>query len=144
MKKFFLIMLTLGIFMSCKTSKNNQESSYSDAFESTEYELTTIEGKDVREMNLALRIDPENNRISGESGCNNYQFNYQLEETNLDLGYGVATKMYCQETMDIENAFFGAAKKVKHFKIGEEMIVFFDENGYRLIEAKRQNRKVQE
>lgn len=127
--------------MACKSTKNKQDSSYSSSFEKKEYELLNIEGKDVSDMNLALRIEPDGNRISGESGCNNYQFIYELEGENLNLGYGVATKMYCEETMNIENAFFAASKKVKHFKQSDEMIHFLDENGKELINAKVHNPK---
>lgn len=139
----FILVAFFGL-ASCKSGKTELPKSYATSLENQAYQLLSIEKKDVTEMDLDLRIDAEKNFISGESGCNNYQFNYTLKEDVLDLGYGVATKMYCEETMPIENAFFGAASKVKHFSMSNDMLYFLDENGEALLTAKKRTKKEKE
>lgn len=137
MKKILFLSVLILAISACKSGKTEDQKKYSSTFEDKEYQLLAIEDRNVEEMDLDMRINSEKKSISGESGCNNYQFNYSLKEENLDLGYGVATKMYCEEVMDIENAFFGAASKVKHFSQTDNMLYFLDENGTVLLKAKQ-------
>lgn len=139
-KSFFIIIL-IFTFSACKSIKKEDTKRFSTEFENKEYQLLTIEDKDVKEMDLDLRINPDKKSISGESGCNNYRFDYSLKNDTLDLGYGVATKMYCEDTMHIENAFFGAASKVKHFSLTDKMLHFLDEEGKVLITAEERETK---
>jgi heat shock protein HslJ len=136
MKKVMSILVIIIAFAACKSAKNKDMDKYSTSFEEKEYQLLAIEDRDVEEMDLSLRVNPKLRMINGESGCNNYQFNYSLNEDVLDLGYGLATKMYCEETMEIENSFFGATGKVKHFSETENMLYFLDKDGKVLLKAK--------
>lgn len=141
MKKTLLLSLFIILLSACKAGKNNDQKKHSTLFVDREYQLVSIEGRDVTEMNLAMRINTEQKSISGGAGCNNYRFNYELDEDKLDMGFGVATKMYCEETMDVENAFFAAASKVKHFSQTENMIYFLDEENKVLLKAKIEERE---
>lgn len=141
MKKILSILVLVLVFTACKSGKTQDEKKYSSSFEAQEYQLLSIEDRDVESMDLDLRVNTERNSISGASGCNNYKFDYNLDGENLDLGYAVVTKMYCEDTMEIENAFFKAASKVKHFSLTDNMLYFLDEEGKVVLKAKKQNRK---
>lgn len=136
MKKILFLSVLILAISACKSGKTEDQKKYSSTFEDKEYQLLTIEDRNVEDMDLDMRINTEQNSVTGESGCNNYQFTYNLEEENLNLGYGVATKMYCEETMEIENAFFGAASKVKHFSQTDNMLYFLDKEGKVVLKAK--------
>ncbi|GGE08493.1 META domain-containing protein [Psychroflexus salis] len=136
MRNLFVLSLFIIVFSACKSVKTNQKMEYSTEFESKSYQLIRIESLDVEAMDLVLKVNAEENIMSGESGCNNYQFNYNLKENVLDLGYGVATKMYCEDNMETENALFSAASRVRHFSQVEGELYLLDETGEVLLKAK--------
>ena len=136
MKKILFLNLAIILFSACKSGKSQDTDAYSTSFFDQVYQLNSIDGKSVAEMNLKMTVATEQNSISGETGCNNYQFTYNLEGENLDLGYGVATKMYCQDNMETEKALFSAASQVKHFRQTSDMLYLLNEEGKVMLEAK--------
>ena len=136
MKKLLFLSLAIILFSACKSGKTQDSNAYSTSFKDQEYQLSKIEGNSVEDMNLKMKVTTEQNSISGETGCNNYQFTYNLEGENLDLGYGVATKMYCQDNMETENALFSAASKVKRFRQTNEALFLLNKEGEVMLEAK--------
>lgn len=120
---------------SLKKKSSNSESSFSSEFVLATYYLEKIGEEDVSEMQLEMHIDPEQNRISGNAGCNRYGFTYSLKEEVLDLGYAMATKMYCEETMSIEDSFFRHMTKSDRFIVDKNKITFTNEENEVLVTA---------
>jgi heat shock protein HslJ len=134
------ILACIILVISCGSLSSSQEKNKANGF-STEfilasYELIAIGERNVESMNLEMHIDPKQKRISGDSGCNRYGYTYQLENEVLDLGFGMATKMYCEDTQAIENEFFKQMSKVNRFIIQGENITFTNENNEVLVTAK--------
>ncbi|MGM0634668.1 MAG: META domain-containing protein [Bacteroidota bacterium] len=131
------VVLVLGLLIGCKSTKQASKT-FSEKLETADYILVKIADKDVEDMNLEMHVDTEEQSISGDAGCNSYRFEYKLEEGNLDLGYGVATKMYCEDTMEIERLFFTQSGKVTKFTQTEKELHFKNDEGKILIKAKKQ------
>jgi heat shock protein HslJ len=134
------IVSCICLVISCGSSSSSQEKNKANGF-STEfvlasYELVSIGERNVEKMNLEMHIDPKQKRISGNSGCNRYGYTYQLENEVLDLGFGMATKMYCEDTQDIENEFFAQMTKANRFIVEGEKITFTNEENEVLLIAK--------
>lgn len=67
-----------------------------------------LEGRSIPDVQSA-RPDitfAADGRIFGHGGCNRYFGSYKVEGDRLSFSVIGSTMMYCQETMDIENAFF--------------------------------------
>lgn len=141
-KSLQIVILLSGIFLviscgsSSSTQKKNTKNGFSTEFVLASYELIYMGEKNVEPMNLEMHIDPKQRRISGDSGCNRYGYTYQLENEVLDLGFGMATKMYCEETQEIENEFFKQMSKANRFIIQGENITFTNEDNEVLVTAK--------
>jgi heat shock protein HslJ len=134
-----LTIFTLAILLgSCKAQK--QGKMMSDQLMKQEYVVTHLGDKDVSGSGLTLRVNPENSTISGKSGCNNYNFSYKLEGEKLDLGYASATKMYCEDSMELENLFFQKAASVTQFENSKQMIHLKNKAGEVVIKAKKREK----
>ncbi|ANE53491.1 hypothetical protein SY85_13920 [Flavisolibacter tropicus] len=66
-----------------------------------------VDSQQSREPHMILHID--NNRVSGNGGCNNFSGTYQLEANNrIHFSPLAATKMACMSSMEVEDQFFKA------------------------------------
>ncbi|WP_019036958.1 META domain-containing protein [Psychroflexus tropicus] len=137
--KLYLSLTVLSLVLllgSCKAQK--QGKMISDQLMSQDYIVTHLGDQDVSESGLTLKVNPDNSTISGNSGCNNYNFSYKLDGKTLDLGFASATKMYCEETMKLENLFFQKAASVTQFENSKQAINFLNKEGEIVIKAKKQ------
>lgn len=138
--QFLVLIISIILMISCgsmaSSKDKNTTNGFSTSFVLASYELVSIGERNVEEMKLEMHIDPKQNRISGDSGCNRYGFTYQLENEILDLGFGMATKMYCEETSHIESEFFSQMAKVNRFLVKGEKITFTNDKNEILVTAK--------
>lgn len=130
-----MILSIVVIFASCKAQKM-----VSDKLMQQEYFVTQLGDKDVSESDLTLKVNPENSTISGYSGCNNYSFNYKLKGEELDMGFASATKIYCEDDMDMENLFFQKAASITQFENSKQEINFKNKDGEIVIKAKKKEK----
>ncbi len=108
MKNLFLILVIL--LVSCKA----QQVSIMNA----EWKLTKMGDQDLSTVNppVTLTLDEAKKGISGHGGCNRYFGGYQSSgETISFTGLG-STKMFCQDTQPIEDAYFKALGTVQSYK----------------------------
>lgn len=135
-----IFTICTSLMASCGSMISSKDKSYINGFSTNfkvgSYELISIGERNVEAMKLEMHIDPKQKRISGNSGCNSYGFTYQLDGDILDLGLGVATKMYCEKTSHIENEFFSQMAKANRFVIENENITFTNYQKEVLVTAK--------
>lgn len=125
----FVVMLG-----SCKAQKMT-----SDQLMTQNYEITQMGNRDISDSKLTLKVNPENSTISGFSGCNNYTYSYKLDNKILDLGYARATKMYCDDSMELENLFFQKMASVTQFENSKEALHLKNKQGEIVIKAKKKD-----
>jgi heat shock protein HslJ len=131
-----LTIFTFAILLgSCKAQK--QGKMMSDQLMKQDYVITHLGDEDVSGSGLTLSVNPENSTISGKSGCNNYNFSYELDGDTLDSGYASATKMYCEDSMRLENLFFQKAASVTQFENSKQMIHLKNKSGEIVIKAQK-------
>ncbi|SDG40258.1 META domain-containing protein [Psychroflexus sediminis] len=129
-----LVVSLVIILGSCKAQKRT-----SDQLIAQEYAITQLGDKEVSESELTLKVNPENSVISGYAGCNNYSYSYKLKEGKLNLGYATATKIYCEDSMELENLFFQKMSSVTQFESSKQAIYFKNEDGKILVKAKKKD-----
>lgn len=130
-----LLVLSIVAVTSCKVNKSP---SSTNQLKPADYKIVKIVGESVEHKNLNLEIIAKTNKISGYSGCNTYQFNYQFENGRFSLDQGISTKKYCEDDMKVENLFLKQTKKITKVKQTETEILFINDEGETLIKAQKQ------
>lgn len=92
----------------------------------TEWKLKTIHGKDYSTFNppATLTFMQEENRVSGHAGCNRFFGGYTLTDDNLSVGQLGATKMFCEDKMELEDNYLKALEQVKRYRIKGNTLQF--------------------
>jgi len=126
-----VIFVVLG---SCKAQKQNKMNA--EKLMAQDYIITQLGDEEITKSKLSLKVNPENSTLSGFSGCNSFSFNYELKNGKLDLGFARATKIYCEEGMDLENLFFQKAASVIQFENSAEALHLKNKSGDIVIKAK--------
>ncbi|PKG41905.1 META domain-containing protein [Psychroflexus sp. MES1-P1E] len=139
LKTGFALFSIFLILVSCKAQQQGKMTS--EKLIAEEYVITQLGDQELVDSRLTLKIDPENSIISGYSGCNNYNFSYEMNDGILDLGFASATKMYCDDKMDLENLFFQKAASVTQFDTSSEVIYLKSKEGNVLIKAEKKIEK---
>lgn len=132
------LLTILLVLVGCKVQK--QDKMISNKLISQDYVLTHLGDEVVEDSVLTLKVDTDKSIISGYSGCNSYSFNYKLDKEELDLGYAAATKMYCEDSMKLENLFFQKAASVLYFENSEEALHLKNKKGDIVIKAKKKEK----
>ncbi len=140
MKKKFIFIVTLLvalISMQCKTTQN--KATFDERFNSDEFDVLILNEKNVQDHELTFVIQAKENRISGQSSCNTYGVSYENNEGKLELGFIIATKMYCDDKMELENEFLKAVGEVKKFKYSNqgEKLSLYNEEEKKIIELSK-------
>lgn len=66
------------------------------------------------------------NRLSGNTGCNNYFGSYNISNNYINLKTSGATKMYCKN--NIEKEFAMAQKKVTNYIINDNILLLYNKD----------------
>ncbi len=135
MKLQFLSLLLVFSLFSCKSSQQNQ--SQVKPLESGNFSVLSIEGKNVADKHLSLRLNVEEHRISGNTGCNNYGAEFTLENDSIDFDYARATKAYCEGKMELEGLYLKTLQNVKTYVYTGTDLILQNAAGGSLITAKR-------
>lgn len=129
-----LLVVIFVVLGSCKAQKQNKMNS--EKLMAQDYIITQLGDEEISKSKLSLKVNPENSTLSGFSGCNSFSFNYELKNGKLDLGFARATKIYCEEGMDLENLFFQKAASVTQFENSAEALHLKNKSGDIVIKAK--------
>jgi heat shock protein HslJ len=73
---------------------------------------------------VTLTLDETNNKVSGYAGCNRFFGTYQSKDANISFTGMGSTKMFCQDSMAVEDAYFKALDKVQSFKTSGDKLYF--------------------
>ncbi len=95
----------------------------------TEWKLKTINGKDYSSFSppASLIFTQEENRVSGHAGCNRFFGGYKLANDNLSFGQLGATKMLCEDKMELEDNYLKALEHVKRYRAKGNSLQLLDE-----------------
>ena len=70
-----------------------------------------------KDSKAKLQFDKEKGRLTGNGGCNNLHGSFKTEKDNISISKIGATRMYCQESSELETAFLSALEKVKKWEV---------------------------
>lgn len=67
------------------------------------------------QQSATLQFEP-GGKVNGTGGCNNFSATFQADyDGSMKLGPVLSTKMACEGSMTLENAYFNALSKVERF-----------------------------
>jgi heat shock protein HslJ len=101
--------------------------------ENTYWKLMTLNGDAVvtpegaREIQFVLH--QEGHRVAGFSGCNQMMGAYQVENDKITFSQMGGTRMFCENTMDIETRVHQMFAAVAAWKISGESLALIDAGG---------------
>src|SRR5690349_21664704 len=109
MKKILPLLCLFFIFIQCKTSKPPVTTATAE-LENTYWKLVEMNGQPVitpdnaREIHMVLGPGGNEKQIKGFAGCNTIGGSYTTEGSKIKF-ITISTKMFCQDTQEIENFF---------------------------------------
>jgi heat shock protein HslJ len=94
-----------------------------------EWKLQTLKGEDVsnlaKPVTLVFEGAESEAKAIGYAGCNRYFSSYTQEKFAIKFSDIGSTKMFCKETMDIEEKFLKALGEVSSFKMTDGKLQLF-------------------
>ncbi len=122
-----LLVLLFISLLSCRPSNKIGELigvSKERSLENTYWVLTEINGMALADSPKApfIQLNPDGNKISGFGGCNQLAGQYTLSGKKITFKI-IATRMFCQETMEIETGYLQALDNANEFVIDEHTLL---------------------
>ncbi|GBU08198.1 hypothetical protein AwDysgo_15290 [Bacteroidales bacterium] len=123
-KLSFIICALALVFFACSSTKGGSKSV---GIKGVEWKLVSIKDKNSEaqltpkgEKIPTLKIEADDSgtdRASGLAGCNRYSSSLTLSGSSIKFGAAVATRMFCIENMDIEDAMLDAIAQTDAYAI---------------------------
>ena len=83
-----------------------------------EWKLIKMNGDDLSAMNppVTLSLDENQKKVNGYAGCNRFFGAYGSGDSSIKFTGLGSTKMFCQDKMKVEDAYFKALSEIQSFK----------------------------
>jgi len=127
MKKFviLIIVIAISVFTSCSTTKAMPV----EILTTTTWQLAEINGNGINVDSYKRGIPSitftTDNKVTGNSGCNNFSGSYNLNDVGgMTISRVIATKMFCDGVNESE--FFNALDKVTMSKTTKDKLTLMN------------------
>lgn len=112
-----LFIILLFFFVGCSAQKAATQTEI-PVLPEGEWTLQSMNGEAVSGLKkpITLTITSATNRINGYAGCNQYFSSFTTEGSSITFTAPGRTKMFCKETMNLEEKFMTALSTVRAFK----------------------------
>ena len=101
--------------------------------ENTYWKLMTLGGDDVKSpegaREIQFTLNAESHRVAGFSGCNNMMGAYTVEQNKIVFSNMGGTRMFCENTMDIEKRVHEMFANATAWKIAGKSLELIDSYG---------------
>ena len=126
-----LILLLLAFAAGCNSEDLVTETNITDVA----WRLSSINGSepDQTPEPIILNLDALNLTASGFGGCNRYTGSFEQNGEAFSFGPVAATKMFCENTQSVEDAFFASLSDVRSAVVEDSTLTMYDENGTAIL-----------
>lgn len=125
-----ILILVVSVFTSCGEQGSNK------TLNTGIWEIVEIGDINKIDVGTTININMEEQRISGNAGCNNFFGSFNITDNSIEFSQLGATRKLCSD-MATENLFFANIEKVKYFKLQNETLHLQSENEVTLIKLKK-------
>lgn len=107
-----LPLLLIALAIACSSSNDF-------ALPAGEWKLNSLPGEDLSVLSkpITLNFNTSDAKASGFAGCNQYFSSYHSEQSSISFSGTGSTKMYCTQTMKLEDKFLEALANTNHFNV---------------------------
>src|SRR6478752_6606978 len=126
MNKIIVLLLAFAL-LQCKSTPQNVSTA---TLENTYWRLADMNGKpivtpaDAKEVHMILTSTGNEKRIKGFAGCNSMGGGFTLDGNKIHFTI-ISTKMFCQDSMEVEDFFFKVLGTADTYEIkGEELYLY--------------------
>jgi heat shock protein HslJ len=127
----FLTLIGLLLIVSCKPSnKINKVVGITKAtLENSRWALIELNAQPLTIENKPYLVFAAKSMVvNGFGGCNQLAGSYEVSGQKIKLNNIAATRMFCQETMAIENSFLQSLQVINTYKIeSQELLLLQDD-----------------
>lgn len=89
------------------------------------YRVTGVKGDSSLPNDLIFTFNPFGNRVSGNTGCNEFSAHYDQQGTNLEFSTPMNTRKYCEGKMETEMQILSSLQRAARIgRTGKEIIVY--------------------
>ncbi len=109
--KFLSIALfTSIVFCSCDSSliqSSNANNVDEQSITNKKWKITLLNSEKIEgdEKNFYLKLNSNSNQLEAKAGCNQLFGEFQIKDNFISFSKIGSTKMYCEDTMAVENSF---------------------------------------
>ncbi len=99
----------------------------------TRWELVEMMGEPVAKTDtqtkaIFITFDPENNKVNGFAGCNNFMGGFEMKEGNKIKFEQMASTMMACENMEMETTFMETLQQVDNYAMKDNVLTLNHEN----------------
>ena len=130
MKKILPILCLTLIFIQCKTAQQPASAAATATLENTYWKLAEMNGQpvitptDAREVHMILGPMGTEKQIKGFAGCNTIGGSYSTDGSKIKF-VTLSTKMFCEDTQDVENFFLKVLSQADSYKINGQTLELY-------------------
>ena len=128
-----MLFVFIFLIMACRPSNQIGElvgTINERPLEGTNWLLIELNEKDISTVEydkpISVFYQKEEHKVNGFAGCNSFTGGYQLDGSKIVCTPLAATRMFCQETMEIETAFLQMLQTEHSFKMEGAHLIFKD------------------
>jgi len=127
-------ILFLTLLVSCNKNETNTTNQGAGNVEGTQWQFVEVSGSSVSRLSGGkqpyLILDPEQKKVTGFSGCNNFFGSYELDGDSLEFGPAGSTRMACPEPeAGTETEVFKILDKTGRWRIKDNMLILLGDSG---------------
>jgi heat shock protein HslJ len=121
-----------------KTSGDQMPTQTTSNIFANAWQLTRIEGKEINTTKAYIEFNEKDARFGGNTGCNRMSGSFTKTDSSIKFSQIISTKIFCQDTSEVENAFTRNLEKAARFEIKDgKLYLFADETTVLEFTAKR-------
>jgi len=122
--KYSLIKILYREKTARENSRENTIGDNSD-LSANAWKLIKVEGAAVNSPKASIRFNTDKKTVGGNGGCNGFGGDFAKKGNEIKITQIISTKMFCDETSDVENKFLGNLERVTKYQISGGKLLLF-------------------
>lgn len=133
--RYFLPVISFFVLVSCANTVDTLNIKPLEG----DYKVIEINGNKVSSEEILFNFNTVGNRISGNTGCNQFSASFHQEGNEVAFSTPMNTRKYCEGKMETENQLLSFIEKASRFDYTGNEVIFYSEAGQRLLTLTKKN-----
>jgi heat shock protein HslJ len=125
MRNFLCLILSSLFLFSCA---NTVETVVDESLNGN-YKISEIRGKQTISENFIITFNPVGDKVSGNTGCNNFSAHFDQQGRKLEFSTPMNTRKYCEGKMELERQILSSLERATRLeRTGQEITIYSESN----------------